>query len=591
VKWHDGVPFTADDVVYSLDKMTDVNRSAISDYFPAYQNSEMVDDYTVKVHLKYASAGFMISLASGEAVIQAKHLAGTDDQSADFMIGTGPFILEEYLTRVDLKWKRNPDYWKKDQYGNQLPYLDGLVLYNADNTMTNDMLIARRLDLKGPVTGAATLDTYQYLTQGAPELLWQKRDRDICTPFFINTSHPPLDDVRIRRAMALVLVQKDVIIGYSGDPMFGVTDIGVLQRSFGLPAEEIRQLMGWDKSMEERVAEAQQLMAEAGYADGFKLNMLSRVGTGTAQGASLVFAQALSQDLKIETEVHGLTGTEVDARVSEDNYDVYAVSLQVGQDPIMLKQYFGTDGYANFSHYSNAEIDQLLADLDHIINPEDRRETVWDIERILLTDLPVLPTGTFTPNYMPYYPYVKNARWTDMTYSNICRFEDVWIDRDVYKQIHGSYPSAEILTSTPTPTPTPTATPEPTPTTTSTRAPEPSSTPASTQTAGNPYDDPNFPVLWVSIDPPEGVGDAETEVTVTLKVPPGALCELTFLNPNTGTRSSRKPTPVVADVNGNAVLGPWRLHQNAHAGTGTLEVTVTKTDGTQIVVTHPYILK
>jgi ABC-type oligopeptide transport system substrate-binding subunit len=146
-----------------------------------------------------------------------------------------------------------------------------------------------------------------------------------------------------------------------------------------------------------------------------------------------------------------LTGTEVDARVNADNYDIYAVSLQVGQDPIMLKQYFGTDGYANFSHYSDAGIDQLLADLDHIINPDERRETVWQIERTLLTDLPVLPTGTFTPNYMPYYPYVKNVRWTDMTYSNICRFEDVWIDRETYKQIHGVYPSADILTQTPTP--------------------------------------------------------------------------------------------------------------------------------------------
>jgi len=581
VKWHDGEPFTADDVVYSLDKMTDFNRSAISDSFPAYQSAEKTDDYTVKVHLKYASAGFMLALASGEAVIEAKHLAGTDDQSADFMVGTGPFILAEYLTRVDLKWKRNPDYWKSDKYGNQLPYLDGLVLYNADNTMTNDMLIARRLDLKGPVTGAATMDTYQYLTNGAPELLWQKRDRDICTPFFINVNHMPLNDVRVRRAMALVLVQEDVLIGYSGDAMFGTTDIGILQRSFGLPADEIRQIMGWDKPMAERVAEAQQLMAEAGYPDGFKLNMLSRQGTQTAQGASLVFAEALSKYLKIEAEVHGLAGTEVEARVQQDNYDVYAVSLQVGQDPATLKQYFGTDGYANFSHYSNPEIDQLLADLDHIIDPEERRETIWTIERILLTDLPVLPTGTFTSNYMPYYPYVKNVRWTDMTYSNICRFEDVWIDREVYKQIHGTYPSAELLTPTPMPTLTPTPTPELTPT----------PTPTSTQTTGDPYDNPDFPVIWVSIEPPEGVGDAETEVTVTLKVPPGAYCELTFLNPNTGTRSSRKPTPVVADANGNAVLGPWRLHQNAHAGVGTIEVTVTKADGTKIVVTHPYVLK
>ncbi|MFA5317608.1 MAG: ABC transporter substrate-binding protein, partial [Dehalococcoidales bacterium] len=75
VKWHDGVPFTSNDVIYSLDKMNDVNRSVITDWFPAYESTEKIDDYTVKVHLKYPSASFMTALAQGESQIQALHLA------------------------------------------------------------------------------------------------------------------------------------------------------------------------------------------------------------------------------------------------------------------------------------------------------------------------------------------------------------------------------------------------------------------------------------------------------------------------------------------------------------------------------------
>ena len=166
VKWHDGMPFTAADVVYSMDKMTDIKRSAIADWFPAYESSEAIDDNTVKVNLKYASASFMISLAAGESVIQAKHLAGTDDQSTEFMIGTGPFILEDYKVRVHLKWRRNPEYWKQDRYGNQLPYLDGIIFYEADGANTSEMLIGRRLDLRSTTTGAATTSTYEYLKEG-----------------------------------------------------------------------------------------------------------------------------------------------------------------------------------------------------------------------------------------------------------------------------------------------------------------------------------------------------------------------------------------------------------------------------------------
>jgi len=68
------------------------------------------------------------------------------------------------------------------------------------------------------------------------------------------------------------------------------------------------------------------------------------------------------------------------------------------------------------------------------------------------------------------------------------------------------------------------------------------------------------------------------------------LCDITFINPSTGTRSARKPANVVADADGNAVLGPWAISVNAAAGEATIELTNTKTDGTKIVVTHPYTI-
>jgi peptide/nickel transport system substrate-binding protein len=433
VKWHDGVPFTANDVVYSLDKMTDVDRSAITEWFPAYESAEKIDDYTVKVHLERPSAGFMLALAQGESQIQSLHLAGTDDTSADFMVGTGPYILEEFLVRVHVKWQRNPDYFKTDQYGNQLPYLDGLIFYQLGGSGTNDMLVGRRLDIRSPVTGAATIDTYEYLSEGAPELLWQRREKDIGTAIFINTKHPPLDDVRVRRAMGLLLVQEDLIIGYAGDLMFGIPGQGILPASFGLPKEEIAKLMGWDKPLAERIAEAQQLMAEAGYPEGFKLNMVSLGALTRTQGSSsLVFAEALHKYLKIDAEVHtGLGGTETYKRLDEDNYDTFTGSVRVAQDPAYLNTYFGTGSYSNYSNYANPEMDKMLAEVDYIIDPDERREAIWAIERLLLTDLPALPTGCFIANIMPYYPHVKNIRWTDMAYSNVNRFEDVWIDESL----------------------------------------------------------------------------------------------------------------------------------------------------------------
>lgn len=565
IKWHDGVSFTADDVVYSLNKMTDPNSSAISNWFPAFQSIEKIDDNTVKIILKYASASFMVALAQGECQIQAAHLAGTNDQSADFIVGTGPFILDEYIPRVYIKWKRNQDYWKKDKNGNQLPYLDGLVYYqNADT----DSVIARRLDLKSLVGSAASLDTYNSLAKGAPELLWQRRDRTANYPIFINLTKKPLDDIRVRRAMALVLNQEDLIVGFAGDAMFGITDSGILYPpDWGLPKEEIIKLMGWDKPYNERVAEAQALMSEAGYANGLKLKMVA-AGTGStaSAGETMVFAEALRTKLNIDVEVFASeTQTSLQQRLDENNYDTYTHQMNL-MDPIQLKDFSETGGNSNWAKYSNPDLDKMLDELDEISDPEERREAVWAIERILLTDLPMLPTGCFVPTYLCYYPWVKNLRWNGISYSAINRVEDVWIDKSV-----GNY------------TPMPVQTPEPTPTT----VPTPTSTSTSdNQTTTVSYDNLDWPVIWVSIDPPEG--GKSVVVTVTLKVPPGSLCQLQYITTLGGRYDSGKFPDVIADKDGNAVIVDEMSYKTTPGPEGYLELTNIKPDGSKIVVTHPY---
>lgn len=107
-------------------------------------------------------------------------------------------------------------------------------------------------------------------------------------------------------------------------------------------------------------------------------------------------------------------------------------------------------------------------------------------------------------------------------------------------------------------------------------------------TAGDPYDNPDWPIYWVSIDPP--VGGKEVKVTVTLKVSPGSRCSLTYITP-LKARSTAKPDDVIADADGNAVL-TWTMHRfTTPEPGGQLELVNTKTDNTQITVFHPYDAK
>ena len=113
--------------------------------------------------------------------------------------------------------------------------------------------------------------------------------------------------------------------------------------------------------------------------------------------------------------------------------------------------------------------------------------------------------------------------------------------------------------------------------------PETPSTPAT----GGLYDMPDIPILWVSITPdPALFGDV---LTVVLKVPAGALCDITYIY-EMGLRSSYKPDAVVSDADGNATLS-WIPPVGGPAGLGTVELTVTLADGTVHVVTHPHAVE
>ncbi len=142
VLWSDGVPFTADDVVWSFNKVWENpkipsgGQDVIKDAEGNFPGVEKIDDYTVKFTLKMAFRPFLRSV--GLTQILPKHVLaksvedGTFQQQwtvndVDKIVGTGPFIPSEYVSGERVVLKRNPHYWRKDLDGKVLPYLDGEV--------------------------------------------------------------------------------------------------------------------------------------------------------------------------------------------------------------------------------------------------------------------------------------------------------------------------------------------------------------------------------------------------------------------------------------------------------------------------------
>jgi peptide/nickel transport system substrate-binding protein len=124
VRWHDGRPFTAKDVVCTWDLLTGKTseKLRVNPRKSWYRNLEAVTtngDYEVAFHVKRPQPAFLMALAGGYSPIYPCHIPPRDMRSHP--IGTGPFKFVEFKPNERIRVTRNPDYWKAGR-----PYLDGI---------------------------------------------------------------------------------------------------------------------------------------------------------------------------------------------------------------------------------------------------------------------------------------------------------------------------------------------------------------------------------------------------------------------------------------------------------------------------------
>ncbi|GHH86728.1 peptide ABC transporter substrate-binding protein [Streptomyces sulfonofaciens] len=206
VKWHDGKDFTADDVVYTMNLLTDpkVNSSALSAFKGIFShgNIEKVDDHTVTFHLDtpFVDFPYLVSSFNFNAIILPKGY-----QVGDFAkgrIGTGPFIMTQYQTETGATFERNPHYWDP-----RYPLLDGIKLtYYAD-----DAAIA--LNMQGgkeQVWQVAPYQNSQALLKN-PNLTVIKSKSSGYRGVHMRTDQAPFDNQHLREAVALCIDRPSLV--------------------------------------------------------------------------------------------------------------------------------------------------------------------------------------------------------------------------------------------------------------------------------------------------------------------------------------------------------------------------------------------
>jgi 4-phytase/acid phosphatase/peptide/nickel transport system substrate-binding protein len=406
VKFHDGTFFKAEAVVKHWRRLLDPkNRFRQRILFRPIVSVEKAGDYGVRFILKHAWPPFTAVLTnpSSFASLIPSPKAVENDVQYSAPVGTGPFIFQEWKRSDRIIVTKNPYYWQKDK-----PYLDKVVLrpipdhesrYAALISGQADMMVTDRPTHVKKLIDSPDFTTYVLNCRGA-------------TILALNNTKPPLDDTRVRRAMAHAWDQKMYIKA-------GLKDISpYTEHWFGdmLTCEDT----GYPVPDLEK---AKALIAE--YGQPVELEYL-HTATPRGREVGLIFQQMMKQiGVKVNPVPSDFPG--IIKQMFSKKYDVASWFIIGSYDmgPITMAQLHSKSPW-NVTRYVNEEVDKLLVEQRLSTDREARAETLCTIARKVNSDAPFL--YLFGRRYYLFTKnHVKNVALEVLGEEGV-KLKDIWIE-------------------------------------------------------------------------------------------------------------------------------------------------------------------
>jgi peptide/nickel transport system substrate-binding protein len=427
VKWHDGKPFTAKDVVCTMNLLTGkakdkLRRNPRGAWYGNVERTEAKGDYEVTIHVKRPQPSLLALLASGYSPMYSCHVPLADMRRKP--IGTGPFKLVELKMNEGIKLARNPDYWKKGR-----PYLDGIE-YTIIQDRSTRMLsfISGNFDMTFPTD--VTVPLLKDIRKDAPHAQCTMRHTAVSTNLIVNRDSPPFDDLRIRKAMALTLDRKSFIdILSEGQAAMGGTMLPPPSGVWGLPAEELKTVFGYG-DVEKNREQARSLMKEAGYGPDKRLKIkVSTRNIAPFRDPAVILIDQL-RHIFVDGELEIIDTAVYYSRMFKKDYTVALNLTGSGVDD--PDQHF-FENYAcgslrNYSNYCDPEMTKLFEAQSRETDVNKRLKLVRDIDR-KLQEAVARPIIAHNVAAGCWQPHVKGVVIQTNSIYNGWRFENLWLDK------------------------------------------------------------------------------------------------------------------------------------------------------------------
>ena len=387
VKWHDGQPFTAADVKFTIDNIMNPQVNALfRSNLVGLKGAEVVDDHTVKLVMDKPFASLPIQLGYNIAMAPRHLLEGKDlntlDEYIQKPIGTGPFRIKELVKGSHIAMEAFPDFYEGR------PNLDGLVFKVVPEINTQvAQLRTGELDL------ALIEPPHKETLRNQQNLQFSTVEQPNTFYFCLNNAREPFNDKRVRLALTLgcnrQLMVERILRGEA--PLAA----GAYGTAFGEFQNKNLKPYPYDPDR------AKALLGEAGWKpgadgimekDGKKMSFGFMVDKGNPTREQMALAlqqdwKKIGVDIQVEVEEFNVYLRRGNSRPGD--YDTRTGWRITAPDPDKTPEYT-TQGSNNHYMYSNAEVDQLMEQGKAESDPAKRKQIYDQIQQLIYDDVPIV---------------------------------------------------------------------------------------------------------------------------------------------------------------------------------------------------------
>lgn len=400
VKWQDGKPFTAADVIFSYQRAKNVPGSVATfgGYVRTIESMSAPDPLTLVIKTNVPNPDLPLNLASVHIV--SKHIgekATTEEyNSGKAVIGTGPFKFASYTPGDRVEMVRNDAYW-----GEKSPWEKVDYRYINNGAARTAALLAGDVDVIDKVSASdiprlkqsPNVTVYPY--PGLRVMLLQPSFREGPNEFITDNNGKPLAknpllDVRVRRALSLA-INRDAIVTRIMQGTAGVANQWMPKDTFGYNPDV--------KNIPFDVAQAKKLLADAGFPNGFKLTMhvpndRYPQGPETAQAVAQFWTR-----IGVKTQVEVVPWAVYSSRATKNDYAMSMIAWGngTGEASYALVNILATVdikkglGASNWGHYSNPAVDQALVASTSEFDAAKREAILRQSVKVVSDDVGIIP--------------------------------------------------------------------------------------------------------------------------------------------------------------------------------------------------------